>query len=72
MGGKNKTGNKESAIAKGVNKNLVPNVKSYNTDRPVNSTADNIMSLSWNNSAEVRAENDAFPLVTAHRFQNAQ
>ena len=72
MGGRNKTGKEESAIAKRVNKNLVPNVKSYSTDRPVNSTADNIMSLSWNNSAEVRAENDVFPLVTAHRLQNAQ
>ena len=46
MSGKNKTGKEESAIAKRVNKDLVPNVKSDNTDRPVNSTADNIMSLS--------------------------
>ena len=72
MGGRNKTGKEESAIAKRVNKNLVPNVNSSNTDRPVNSTVDSIKSLSRNNSAEVRAENDVFPSVTAHRLQNAK
>ena len=71
MGGRNKTGKEESAIAKRVNKNLVPNVNSSNTDRPVNSTVDSIKSLSRNNSAEVRAEN-VFPSVTAHRLQNAE
>ena len=72
MGGRNKTGKEKSAIAKRVNKNLVPNVNSCNTDRPVNSTVDSIKSLSRNNSAEVRAENDVFPSVTAHRLQNAK
>ena len=71
MGG-NKTGKQESAIAKRVNKKLLPNVNSSNTDRPVNSTVDSIKSLSRNNSAEVRAENDVFPSVTAHRLQNAK
>ena len=72
MGGRNKTEKEESAIAKRVNKNLVLNVNSSNTDRPVNSTVDSIKSLSRNNSAEVRAENDVFPSVTAHRLQNAK
>ena len=70
MGGRNKTGKEESAIAKRVNKNLVPNVNSSNTDRTVNSTVDSIKSLSRNNSAEVKTENDVFPSVTAHRLQN--
>ena len=72
MGGRNKTGKEESAIAKRVNKNLVPKVNSPNTDRPVNSTVDIIKSLSRNNSAEVKTENDVFPSVTAHRLQNAK
>ena len=71
MGG-NKTGKQESAIAKRVNKKLLPNVNSSNTDRPVNSTVDSIKSLSKNNSADVRAENDVFPSVTTHRLQNAK
>ena len=69
MGGRNKTGKEESAIAKRINKNLVPNVNNFNTDRPVNSTVDGIKSLNRNNSAEVMAENDVFPSVTAHRLQ---
>ena len=72
MVGRNKTGKEESAIAKRVNKNLVLNVNSSNTDRPVNPTVDKIISLSRNNSAEERAENDVFPSVTAHRLQNAK
>ena len=72
MGGRNKTGKEESAIAKRVNKNLVPNVSSSSTERPVNSTVDSTKSLSRNNSAEVRAENDVFPSVTTHRLQNAK
>ena len=49
MGTRNKV---ESAIAKRVNKNLIFNVNSFNTDRPVNPTVDNGKSLSRNNSAE--------------------
>ena len=72
MGTRNKTRKEESAIAKRVNKNLVFNVNSSNTDRPVNPTVDNNTSLSRNNSAEESAENDVFPSVTAHRLQNAK
>ena len=42
MGGRNKTEKEESAIAKKVNKNLVLNVNSSNTDRPVNPTVDSV------------------------------
>ena len=42
MGGRNKTEKEESAIAKRVNKNLVLNVNSSNTDRPDNPTVDSI------------------------------
>ena len=72
MGGRNKTEKEESAISKRVNKNLVFNVNSSNTDRTVNPTVNSIKSLSRNNSAEERAENDVFPSVTAHRLQNAK
>ena len=72
MDARNKTEKKDSAVTKRVNKNLVFNVNSSNTDRPVNPTIDNIKSLSRNNSAEERAENDVFPSVTAHRLQNAK
>ena len=72
MGGRNITEKEEPAIAKRVGKNLVFNVNSSNTDRPVNPTVDSIKSLSRNNSAEERAENDVFPSVTAHRLQNAK
>ena len=71
MGGRNKNKKEESAIARRVNKTLVLNVNSSNTDRPVNPTVDSIKSLGRNNSAEERAENDIFPSVTAHRLQNA-
>ena len=40
--------------------------------RVMNSTVDSIKSLSRNNSAEVRVENDVFPSITAHRLQNAK
>ena len=56
MDARNKTEKEESAITKRINKNLVFNVNSSNTDRPVNSTVENIKSLSGNNSAEERAE----------------
>ena len=69
---KNKTEKEESALAKRVNKHLVFDVNNCNTDRPVNPTVDSIKSLSRNNSAEERAENDVFPSVTAHRLQNAK
>ena len=72
MGGRNKTEKEESAIAKRVNKNLVFNVNSSNTDRTVNPTVNSIKSLSRSNSAEERAENDVFPSVTAHRLKNAK
>ena len=72
MVGKNETEKEESAIAKRVKEKLVLNVNSSNTDRPVNPTVDKIKSLSRNNSAEERAENDVFPSVTAHRSQNAK
>ena len=72
MGGRNKTGKEECAIAKRVNKNLLPNVNSSSTDRSVNSTVDSIKSLRRNKSAEVRPENDVFPSVTTHRLQNAK
>ena len=72
MGTRNKTEKEESTITKRVNKNLVFNVNNSNTDRPVNSTVDNIKSLSRNNSAEKRAENDIFPSVTGHRLQNVK
>ena len=42
---RNKTEKEESAIAKRVNKNLVFNVNSSNTDRRVNPTVDNNKSL---------------------------
>ena len=42
---RNKTEKEESAIAKSVNKNLVFNVNSSNTDRRVNPTVDNNKSL---------------------------
>ena len=44
---RNKTEKEESAIAKRVNKNLVFNVNSSNTDRPVNPTVDNNKSLKF-------------------------
>ena len=70
---KNKTEKEESYITKRVNKNLVFNVNSFNTDRPVNPTNDNNKSLSRNNSAEESAENNnVFPSVTAHRLQNVK
>ena len=72
MGIRNKTEKEESATGKRVNKNLVFNVNSSNTGKPVNLTVDNNKSLSRNNSAEERAENDAFPSFTSHRLQNAQ
>ena len=59
---------KESAIAKKVNKSFAYNVNSSNTGRTVNSTVDNNKSLSRNNSAEERVENDIFPSVTTHRL----
>ena len=72
MGARNNTEKEESAIAKRVNKKLVFNVNSYNTDGPVNPTVDNNMSLSRNNSAEKKARTDVFPSVTAHRLQNTK
>ena len=70
---RNKTEKEESYITKRVNKNLVFNVNSFNTDRPVNPTNDNNKSLSRNNSAEESAENNnVFPSVTAHRLQNVK
>ena len=63
MGTRNKTEKKESAITKNVNKNLVFNVNSSDTDRPVNPAV---------NSAEEGTENDVFPSATAHRLQNAK
>ena len=72
MGTRNKTEKEESAIAKTVNKNFVFNENSSNTDRSVNPTIDNNKSLSRNNSAEERAENDVFPSVPTYRFQNAK
>ena len=63
MGTRNKTEKKESAITKNVNKNLIFNVNSSDTDRPVNPAV---------NSAEEGAENDVFPSATAHRLQNAK
>ena len=72
MGGRKKTEKEESATARRVNKNLVLNVNSSNTNRPVNPTVDSIKSLSRNNSVEERAENDVFPSVTAQRLQNAK
>ena len=67
MGGRNKTEKEESTIAKRVNENLVLNVNRSSTDRPVNPTVDSIKSLSRNNSAEERAENDVFPSVTVRK-----
>ena len=52
--------------------NLVFNVNSSNTNRPVNPTVNNKKSLIRSNSSEERAENDAFPSVTTHRLQNAK
>ena len=72
MDGRNKTEKEEPAIAKRVSKNLVFNVNSSSTDRPVNSTVDSITSLSRNNSAEERVENDVFSSVTAQRLQNVK
>ena len=71
MDARNKTEKEESAITKRINKNLVFNVNSSNTDRSVNPTVESIKSLR-NNSAEERAENDVFPSVTAHSLQNAK
>ena len=68
MGGRHKTEKEKSAVAKRVNKNLVHNVNSSNTDRLVNPTVDSIKSLSRNNSAEERAKNDVFLSVTAYRL----
>ena len=65
MGGRNKTEKEESAIAERINKTLVLNVNSSNTDRLVNPTFNSIKSLSRNNPAEERADNDVFPSVTA-------
>ena len=72
MRGRNETEKEESAIAKRVNKNLILNVNSSNIDRPVNPTVASIKSISRNNSAEERAENDVFPSITGHRLQNAE
>ena len=72
MGARNNTEKEESATANKVNKNLVFNVNSSNTDRPVNPTVYNNKSLSRNNSANERAEYDVFPSVTAHRLQNSK
>ena len=72
MGARNIMEKLESAIVKNVNKNLTLNVNSSNTDGPVNSTVDNNKSLSRNNFAEERAENDVFSSVTAHRLQSAK
>ena len=57
---------------KRIYKNLVVNVNSSNTDRPVNPTVDTNKSLSTNNSAEENnsAKNDVFSSVTVHRLQN--
>ena len=66
MGGRNITEKEEPAIAKRVGKNLVFNVNSSNTDRPVNPIVENNKSLSGKNLSEERAENDVFPSVTAH------
>ena len=72
MSARNNMEKKESAIAKKVNKSFAFNVNSSNPDRTVNSTVDNNKSLSRNNSAEERIENDVFPSVTAHRLQNTK
>ena len=66
MDANNNMEKEESAIAKKVNKNLVFNVNSSNTDRPVNPIVENNKSLSGKNLFEERAENDVFPSVTAH------
>ena len=66
MDANNNMEKEESAIAKKVNKNLVFNVNSSNTDRPVNPIVENNKSLSGKNLCEERAENDVFPSVTAH------
>ena len=68
MSARNNMEKKESAIAKKVNKSFAFNVNSSNPDRTVNSTVDNNKSLSRNNSAEEKAENDVFPSVTTHRL----
>ena len=72
MDGNNNMEKEESAIAKKVNKNLVFNVNSSNTDRPVNPTVENNKSLSRKNLSEERAENDVFPSVTAHSLRSFQ
>ena len=72
MGARNNTEKEESAIANRVNKNLVFNVNSSNTDAPVNPTVYNNKSLSRNISAKERAEYDVFPSFTAHRLQNSK
>ena len=66
MDANNNMEKEESAIAKKVNKNLVFNVNSSNTDRPVNPIVENNKSLSGKSLSEERAENDVFPSVTAH------
>ena len=58
----------ESAMEKKLKKSL--NVNRCNTYRSADLTVDNNKSLSRNNSSEERAENDVFPSVTAHRWQN--
>ena len=72
MGTKNKTEKEESTISIKGNKNLVFNVNSSNTDRPVNPTIDNNRSLNKNNFAEERFENDIFSSVTGKKLQNAK
>ena len=72
IGTRSKTEKEESAIAKRVNQNLVFNINSSNTDRPVNPTVNNYKSLSGNSSAEERVENDVFPSSSAHRLQNGK
>ena len=72
MGTKNKTEKEESTISIKGNKNLVFNVNSSNTDRPVNPTIDNNRSLNKNNFAEERFENDIFSSVPGKKLQNAK
>ena len=57
IGARNNAEKEESATARRVNKNLVFNVNSSNTDKPVNPTDDNIKPLSRNNSAEKKGWN---------------
>ena len=71
-GHKKQNGKGRICNSKKVKKDLVFNVNSSNTGRPVNPTVDINNSLSRNNSAEERAENDVFPSATAHRLQKAK